>query len=95
MLSFYLFISLSSYDLIPTSPLLQLEAGRNLKHLLRVLSASSPLQALTQTCKNELFFEEFWSSQLHKSCIPKQVIFKVILNPYPTQPINISPPPDI
>ena len=42
MLSFYLFISLSSYDLIPTSPLLQLEAGRNLKHLLRVLSASSP-----------------------------------------------------
>ena len=48
MLSFYLFISLSSYDLIPTSPLLQLEAGRNLKHLLRVLSASSPLQALTQ-----------------------------------------------
>ena len=47
MLSFYLFISLSSYDLIPTSPLLQLEAGRNLKHLLRVLSASSPPQALT------------------------------------------------
>ena len=36
------------YDLIPTSPILQLKAGRNVKHLLRVLSASSPLQALTK-----------------------------------------------
>ena len=60
MLSFYLFISLSSYDLIPTSPLLQLEAGRNLKHLLGVLSASSPLQALKEEniWRRKIFFAE-------------------------------------
>ena len=38
--------SKSKHDLIPTSLLLQLEAGRNFEHLLRVLAASSPSQAL-------------------------------------------------
>ena len=62
MLSFHLFISLSSYDLIPTSPLLQLEAGRNLKHLLRVLSTSSPLQALNSVSISHLNrYNKTWS----------------------------------